>query len=41
MALIGLGLLMLMQPWSIEVFSYSFGVLLTGVAGYTVSGKLP
>jgi CO dehydrogenase/acetyl-CoA synthase delta subunit len=41
MALIGLGLLMLMQPWSIEVFSYSFAVLLAGVAGYTVSGKLP
>jgi hypothetical protein len=40
MALIGLGLLMLMQPWSIDIYGYSFGVLLAGVAGYTVAGKL-
>jgi hypothetical protein len=41
MALIGLGLLMLMQPWSIEIYGYSFVVLLAGVAGYTVAVKLP
>jgi hypothetical protein len=40
MALIGLGLAMLMQPWSLEVYSYSFAVLLAGVAGYTIAGKL-
>ena len=40
-ALIGLGLVMLMQPWSIDVFSYAFPVLLAGVAGFTVAGKLP
>jgi hypothetical protein len=40
-ALIGLGLLMLMQPWSIEIYGYSFVVLLAGVAGYTVAVKLP
>ena len=40
-ALIGIGLVMLMQPWSIEVYSYGFTVLLAGVVGYTIAGKLP
>lgn len=40
-ALIGLGLVMLMQPWSLEVFSYGFTVLLAGVIGFSVAGKLP
>ena len=39
--LIGLGLAMLMQPWSIDVYSYGFTVLLAGVVGYSVAGKLP
>ena len=39
--LIGLGLAMLMQPWSLELYSYSFAVLLAGVAGYTVASRLP
>ena len=39
--LIGLGLVMLMQPWSIDIYSYSFTVLLTGVVGYSIAGKLP
>jgi hypothetical protein len=39
--LIALGLLMLMQPWSIDVYSHSFVVLLAGVVGYSVAGKLP
>jgi hypothetical protein len=39
--LIGLGLLMLMQPWSLDVYSYGFTVLLAGVVGYTIAGKLP
>jgi len=39
--LIGLGLAMLMQPWSIEVYSYGFTVLLAGVVGYSIAGKLP
>ncbi|RZU02296.1 hypothetical protein [Rivibacter subsaxonicus] len=39
--LIGAGLVMLMQPWSIDLYRYSFAVLLVGVAGYTVAGKLP
>jgi hypothetical protein len=39
--MIGLGLAMLMQPWSLWLYGHSFGVLLAGVAGYTVAGKLP
>jgi hypothetical protein len=40
-ALIGLGLVMLMQPWSLEAYSYSFVVLLAGVVGYSIAIKLP
>jgi len=40
-AVIGLGLVMLMQPWAIEVYSYGFTVLLAGVIGYSIAGKLP
>jgi hypothetical protein len=40
-SLIGLGLVMLMQPWSIEVYSYGFTVLLAGVVGFSIAGKLP
>ncbi|WP_372528775.1 hypothetical protein [Piscinibacter sp.] len=39
--LIGLGLVMLMQPWSIDVYSYGFTVLLAGVIGYSIAGHLP
>jgi len=39
--LIGLGLGLLMQPWSLEAYSYSFIVLLAGVIGYSIAGKLP
>jgi hypothetical protein len=39
--LIGAGLAMLMQPWSQDVFSYGFTVLLAGVVGFSISGKLP
>ncbi|HVZ45900.1 MAG TPA: hypothetical protein VHA82_18985 [Ramlibacter sp.] len=38
---IGTGLAMLMQPWSLDVYSYGFPVLLTGVVGLSVAGKLP
>ena len=41
MVLIGTGLVMLMQPFSLDVFSYSFVVLLAGVVGYSIAGKLP
>jgi len=41
LALIGLGLVMLMQPFAKDLFSYSFVVLLAGVVGYSIAGKLP
>jgi hypothetical protein len=40
-ALIGLGLVMLMQPWALDVYSWGFTVLLAGVVGYSIAGKLP
>ena len=39
--LIGLGLAMLMQPWSLETFGCGFPVLLAGVVGFSIAGKLP
>jgi hypothetical protein len=39
--LIALGLFMLMQPWSISIYGYSFTVLLLGVVGFTIASKLP
>jgi hypothetical protein len=39
--LIGLGLVMLMQPWAIEIYSYGFTVLLAGVIGYSIAPRLP
>ena len=41
MVLIGTGLVMLMQPFSMDLFRYSFVVLLAGVVGYSIAGKLP
>jgi hypothetical protein len=38
---IGLGLAMLMQPWSLDVYGYGFTVLLAGVVGFSIAGKLP
>jgi hypothetical protein len=39
--LIAAGLAMLMQPWSLDAFSWGFPVLLAGVVGYSIAGKLP
>jgi hypothetical protein len=41
LVLIVLGLAMLLQPWVLALYSYSFLVLLAGVLGYSVAGKLP
>ena len=41
MTLIAAGALLLMQPFSLDLFSYSFVVLLAGVIGYSIAGKLP
>ena len=39
--LIALGVIMLMQPVSLTLYSYSFVVLLAGTALFTVATKLP
>ena len=41
LALIALGLAMLMQPFVKILFTYSFVVLLAGVVGFSIAGKLP
>ena len=40
-ALIALGVIMLMQPISLTLYSYSFVMLLAGTALFTVATKLP
>lgn len=39
--LIFAGLFMLMQPFSLTLFSYSFTVILVGTFGFTFATKLP
>ncbi|MCW5633840.1 MAG: hypothetical protein KIT17_10935 [Rubrivivax sp.] len=39
--LVALGLVMLMQPWSLALYTHSFVVLLAGVLGLSVAVKLP
>jgi hypothetical protein len=41
MVLIFAGLFMLMQPFSLTLFSYSFAVILAGTFGFTFATKLP
>jgi hypothetical protein len=41
LVMIAIGLVMLMQPFAKPIFTYSFVVLLAGVAGYSIAGKLP
>jgi len=40
-ALIALGVVMLMQPISLTLYSYSFVTLLAGTAVFTVATKFP
>ena len=40
-SLLGTGLVMLMQPWSLTLFSYSFTVVLVGVVLFSIAVKLP
>ncbi|HKX41707.1 MAG TPA: hypothetical protein VJO99_11150 [Burkholderiaceae bacterium] len=40
-SLLGIGLVMLMQPWSLTLFSYSFTVVLVGVVLFSIAVKLP
>jgi hypothetical protein len=41
MALIALGVVMLMQPLSLTLYSYSFVTLLAGTGLFTVASKFP
>jgi len=40
-ALIGLGVFMLMQPFSLAAFSYSFAVILAGTVGFVIVSHFP
>ena len=41
MALIGLGVLMLMQPLSLNLYSYSFITILVGTLGFVIVSHFP
>ena len=41
MALIGLGIVMLMQPFSLNLFSYSFIAILVGTLGFVIVSHFP
>ncbi|MHB2169265.1 hypothetical protein [Alsobacter sp. R-9] len=40
-AVIGAGVLMLLQPFSLALYSYSFATTLTGVVLFTIVSKFP
>jgi hypothetical protein len=40
-AVIGLGIVMLMQPFSLDLFSYSFVTILAGTIGFVVVSHFP
>jgi hypothetical protein len=40
-ALIGLGVLMLMQPFSLDLYSYSFVTILAGTLGFVIVSHFP
>jgi hypothetical protein len=41
MTLIGLGVVMLMQPFSLDMFSYSFVTILAGTLGFVIVSHFP
>jgi CO dehydrogenase/acetyl-CoA synthase delta subunit len=41
MALIGLGVVMLMQPLSVALYSYSFITILAGTLGFVIVSHFP
>ncbi|HTD00099.1 MAG TPA: hypothetical protein VK734_20355 [Bradyrhizobium sp.] len=41
MTLIGLGVVMLMQPFSLDLFSYSFVTILVGTLGFVIVSHFP
>ncbi len=40
-ALIGIGIFMLMQPFSLDVYSWSFLVILLGTLGFVITSHFP
>ena len=40
-AVIGLGIVMLMQPFSLDLYSYSFAAILAGTLGFVVVSHFP
>jgi hypothetical protein len=40
-AVIGLGIFMLMQPFSLDLFSWSFTVILAGTLGFVITSHFP
>ena len=41
MTLIGGGIVMLVQPWSIDLYGYSFVTILAGTLGYVIVSHFP
>jgi hypothetical protein len=41
MALIALGVVMLMQPFAIELYTYSFPIILLGTLGFMIVSHFP
>jgi len=41
MTLIGGGIVMLVQPWSIDLYSYSFVTILAGTVGFLIVSHFP
>ena len=41
MALIGIGVVMLMQPFSLDLYSYSFITILAGTLGFVIVSHFP
>ena len=41
MILIGLGVVMLMQPFSLNLYSYSFVTILAGTLGFVIVSHFP
>jgi hypothetical protein len=41
MLLIGLGILMLTQPFSLDLYSYSFAAILVGTLGFVLVSHFP
>ena len=39
--LIGGGIVMLVQPWSLDLYSYSFVTILVGTLGYVIVSHFP